>query len=83
MNHQNLPGSGRRTHRDIDAHLPTDQEKLTLRNIVDNAQLELVHPDNTAFDQDDNWRIRINSSGNLVIEIRVSGAWSARATYTP
>ncbi len=82
MKHSNLQDAGRRTHRDIDAHLPSDQEKLTLRNIVDNAELELVKDGNTAFDQDGNWRIRINSTGDLVIEVRDSGSWVQQGAFT-
>jgi hypothetical protein len=79
--HDQLQGAGRRTHRDIDAHLPTDQEKQTLRNVVDNAELELVKDGNTGFDQDGNWRIRIDSSGDLVIEVRDSGSWVVQARF--
>lgn len=80
--HDRLDGAGRRTHRDIDAQLPTCQEKQTLRNLVDNAELELVAADNTAFDQDGNWRLRINGS-DLVIEVRSSGSWVQKDIWTP
>jgi hypothetical protein len=81
--HERLPDVGRVTHRQIDAQLPSRPEKRTLRNIVANAELELIASGNTGFDQDDNWRIRIDGSGNLVIECRVSGTWTAQATWTP
>jgi hypothetical protein len=83
MKHQDLTGAGRETHRDIDARLPTLQEKETLRNLIQNAELELVAAGNTAFDQDGNWRLRINASGELVIEIRDSASWAQQASWTP
>jgi hypothetical protein len=82
VKHSQLEDSGRRTHREIDAHLPSDQEKQTLRNLVDLAELELVADDNTGFDQDGNWRIRIDSSGDLVIEVRDSGSWTQQASWS-
>jgi hypothetical protein len=83
VKHQDLPDSGRQTHRDIDARLPTLQEKETLRNLIQNAELELVADGNTGFDQDGNWRLRVNGSGDLVIEVRASGAWVEHAWWTP
>jgi len=74
--------NGRRTHRDIDAQLPTSQEKHTLRNVVDNAELELVADGNAGFDEDGNWRLRIDNSGDLVIEVRDSGSWVEAASFT-
>jgi hypothetical protein len=82
MKHQQLQDAGRKPHREIDAMLPTAQEKLTLRNLVENAELELLAPGNTAFDQDGNWRIRIDPSGHLVIEVRSSGTWTQQAQWT-
>jgi hypothetical protein len=82
MKHQDLTGAGRETHRDIDARLPTLQEKETLRNLIHNAELELVADGNTRFDQDGNWRLRIDSSGDLVIEVRDSGSWIQQARWT-
>jgi hypothetical protein len=81
MDHQKLKGVGRRTHREIDAHLPTDQEKQTLHNMLVNAELELVAAGNTGFDQDGNWRIRIDSAGDLVIEVHDSGEWVVQAAF--
>jgi len=82
MNHQRLPDAGRATHRDIDARLPTLQEKLALRNQVENAEIELVAPGNLAFDQDGNWRIRIDAGGALLIEVRDGGSWVQQAAWT-
>jgi hypothetical protein len=82
MRHQDIPGAGRKTHRAIDAALPTPQEKLALRNLVENAELELVADGNAGFDEDGNWRIRIDSSGDLVIEVRDSGSWVQQARWT-
>jgi hypothetical protein len=82
MKHQQLDDAGRQTHRDIDARLPSSQEKRALRNLVHKAELELVADGNTGFDQDGNWRLRIGSSGNLVIEVRDSGAWAEQARWT-
>ena len=82
MKHQQLDDAGRHTHRDIDAQLPTPQEKQTLRNLVTNAKLEIVADGNTQFDQDGNWRLRIDSSGHLVIEVRDSGSWTEQASFT-
>jgi hypothetical protein len=81
MKHQALPDAGRHTHRDIDARLPTLQEKETLRNLIHNAELELVADGNVAFDEDGNWRIRIDGSGGLVIEVRDSGSWVQQAKW--
>jgi hypothetical protein len=81
VKHQDLDQVGRRTHRDIDARLPTLQEKETLRNLALNAELELVADGNVGFDEDGNWRIRIDSSGNLVIEVRSSGSWVEQASW--
>jgi hypothetical protein len=81
VKHNQLQDAGRRTHRDIDANLPTDPEKQTLRNVVDNAELELVKDGNTGFDQDGNWRLRIDTNGDLVIEVRDSGSWVERASF--
>lgn len=82
MKHQQLPGAGRETHREIDARLPSLQEKQTLRNLVQNAELELVADGNTGFDQDGNWRIRVDSNGDLVIEVRDAGSWDQQARWT-
>ena len=82
MKHRQLQGAGRRTHRHIDLQLPTPQEKQSLRNLLDNAELEFVQDDNTGFDQDGNWRIRIDSSGDLVIEVRTAGSWVQQAAFT-
>ena len=82
MDHSQLTGTGRITHREIDAQLPTDQEKQTLHNIAANAELELLVTGNSAFDQDGNWRLRIDGNGDLVIEARVGGTWTAQATLT-
>ena len=82
MAHQDLPDTGRETHRDIDARLPTLQEKLALRNQVENAEIELVAPDNTGFDQNGNWRIRVDTNGDLIIEVRDSGSWVEQASWT-
>jgi hypothetical protein len=81
MRHQDLDGAGRHTHRDVDARLPSLQEKQALRNLVRNAELELVADGNTGFDQDGNWRIRIDGSGELVIEVRDSGSWVQQAAW--
>jgi hypothetical protein len=81
MRHHRLQGAGRRTHREIDALLPTDQEKLTLRHLVNDAELELVAEGNTGFDQDGNWRIRIDGGGRLVIEVRDGGSWVEQAAF--
>ena len=81
MDHRRLTGAGRKTHREIDKHLPSPQEKETLTNIVDNGELEMVSSGNAGFDQDGNWRIRIDSAGDLVIEVRQSGAWVEQAKY--
>ena len=81
MNHQDLPASGRETHRDIDARLPTLQEKETLRNLIQNAELELVPSGNTGFDQDGNWRLRIDNGRDLVIEVRDNGSWVPQANW--
>lgn len=81
MDHQRLTGTGRRTHREIDRLLPTDQQKQTLHNLLVNAELELVASGNTSFDQDGNWRIRIDSAGDLVIEVRDSGSWVVEAKF--
>jgi len=82
MDHQRLKGVGRRTHREIDAQLPSDQEKQTLHNLLINAELEFVAAGNTGFDQDGNWRVRIDSAGDLVIEVRHAGAWVAQAAFS-
>ena len=82
MRHQDLPDAGRATHRDIDGRLPTLQEKLALRNQVENAQIELVADGNLGFDEDGNWRIRIDTNGDLLIEIRASGSWVQQASWT-
>jgi hypothetical protein len=82
MRHQQLDGAGRETHRDIDARLPSLQEKQALRNLLRNAEIELVADGNSGFDQDGNWRIRIDSSGDLVMEARDSGAWVTQATWS-
>lgn len=82
MKHQHLPDTGRETHREIDARLPTRQEKLALRNQVENAEIELLAPGNRAFDQDGNWRICIDASGDLVIEVKDGGSWVQQAAWT-
>lgn len=82
MKHTQLDGAGRKTHRDIDARLPSAQEKDALRNLVQHAEIELVADGNAGFDQDGNWRIRIDSSGDLVIELRDSGTWTEQASWT-
>ena len=82
MRHQSLDGAGRKSHRDIDQHLPAAQEKRALRNLVQNAEIELVADGNSGWDEDGNWRIRIDSSGNLVIEVRDSGSWVQQAKWT-
>ncbi len=81
MKHQHLDGAGRHTHRDIDAQLPSLQEKQALRNLVGNAEIELVADGNSGFNQDGNWRIRIDGSGDLVIEVRESGSWVQQAAW--
>jgi hypothetical protein len=80
--HQSLRGAGRHTHREIDAQIPTVQEKQTLRNLVRNAEIEMVADGNVGFDEDGNWRIRIDSAGDLVIEVRISGTWIEQASWT-
>ena len=82
MKHSQLQDAGRHTHRQIDLQLPTPQEKQSLRNLLDNAELEFIQDDNTGFDQDGNWRIRIDSSGDLVIEVRMAGSWAQQAAFT-
>ena len=81
MRHDGLRGAGRCTHREIDVRLPTEQEKLALRNLVDEATLELVPEGNTGFDQDGNWRLRIDGAGDLVVEVREGGAWVMRGRF--
>jgi hypothetical protein len=44
--------------------------------------LKLVAEGNASFDHDGNWRIRIDSNGDLVIEVRESGAWVHEAKWT-
>lgn len=78
MHHDRLDGAGRRTHREIDQYLPTARQKQTLRNLLANAELELVAPGNSGFDQDGNWRIRIDASGDLLLEVRSSGSWTQK-----
>jgi hypothetical protein len=82
VRHHQLTDSGRHTHRDIDQALPTLQEKQALRNLVANAELELVADGNSGWDEDGNWRIRIDSSGDLVIEVRDSGSWVQQAKWS-
>ena len=82
VRHQELEGAGRETHRDIDARLPTLQEKQALRKVVENAELELVAEGNAGFGEDGNWRIRIDSSGDLVVEVREGGSWAQQAKWT-
>jgi hypothetical protein len=82
VRHHQLTDSGRKTHRDIDQALPTLQEKQALRNLVANAELELVADGNSGWDEDGNWRLRIDSSGDLVIEVRDSGSWVQQAKWS-
>jgi hypothetical protein len=82
MLHRQLYDSGRKTHRDIDAALPTRQEKNVLRNLAENAQLEFIASGNSGFDEDGNWRFRIDSNGDLVLEVRDSGSWVQQASWT-
>jgi hypothetical protein len=49
--------------------------------VVQDAELELVADGNTGFDQDGNWRIRIDASGDLVIEVRDGGSWVEQASW--
>jgi hypothetical protein len=42
----------------------------------------LVADGNVGFDEDGNWRIRIDSAGDLVIEVRDSGSWVQQASWT-
>jgi hypothetical protein len=82
VNHQDLSDVGRETHRDIDARLPTLQEKQSLRKFVENAEFELVADGNVGFNEDGNWRIRIDGSGDLMIEVRDAGSWVEQARWT-
>jgi hypothetical protein len=81
VQHDQLPDAGKYTHRQIDDRLPLAQEKQALRNLVANAEIELVPDGNTGWDQDGNWRIRIDSTGDLVIECRGSGSWVQQAKF--
>ena len=82
MRHNELTDSGRTPHREIDLRLPTRNGARTLLNLLQSQELEIIASGNTAFDQDDNWRLRINSSGNLVLEKRESGSWINKHTWT-
>jgi hypothetical protein len=51
------------------------------RQLLRDQKLEILHEHNTEFDQDGNWRLRINSSGDLVLEVRSSGTWTIKDTW--
>ncbi|MEA3374931.1 MAG: hypothetical protein U9R72_01835 [Chloroflexota bacterium] len=82
MHHNHLQGAGRTAHRDIDQQLPSPDEKRTLQKLLREQKLEIVAEGNTDFDQDGNWRLVINSSGDLDLERRESGSWTNKATWT-
>lgn len=82
MRHTDLTDSGRIPHREIDHRLPTRNGARTLLNLLQSQELEIIASGNTAFDEDDNWRLRIDSSGDLVLEKRESGSWVNKKTWT-
>ena len=82
MRHSQLTDAGRTPHREIDQQLPTSDEKQTLQKLLQDQKLEIVAEGNTGFDQDGNWRLVIDSGGNLDLEKRVSGSWVNKDTWT-
>lgn len=82
MRHNQLQDAGRIPHREIDKRLPSLDVARTLQALLQDQKLEFIAEGNTDFDQDDNWRIMIDSSGDLVIEQRESGSWVTKATWS-
>ncbi|MFW6126128.1 MAG: hypothetical protein ACOC58_03395, partial [Chloroflexota bacterium] len=82
MRHDHLRDAGRTPHRDIDKQLPSPDEKMTLQKLLREQKFEIVAEGNTRFDQDGNWRLVINSNGDLDLERRESGSWTTKATWT-
>jgi hypothetical protein len=74
--HASLPDAGRTSHFEIDARLPTEEEKDALRG----ADLDTFYfgDPNT----DGSWRLYYDGT-NLLIQVRVSGSWQTEATFTP
>ena len=52
------------------------------RALVQNREPELIADGNTGFDQDGNWRLRIDGRGDFVIEARDSRSWVRLANWT-
>ena len=50
-----------------------------LKRVNDN-KLEIVADGNSDKNEDDNWRF-IESSGNLLVQKRISGTWTTLETY--
>jgi hypothetical protein len=82
MRHDQLQDAGRTPHRDVDQRLPSPDEKRTLQKLLREQKLEIVAEGNTDFDQDGNWRLVIDSGGNLDLEKRESGTWTTKAPWT-
>jgi hypothetical protein len=74
--------TGRTAHREIDKRLPNPEEKRTLQKLILEQKLEFIADGNTDFDQDDNWRLVIDGSGNMDLDKRESGSWVNKATWT-
>jgi hypothetical protein len=74
--HASLPDAGRVSHFDIDARLPTVEEKDALRG----ADLDTFYfgDPNT----DGSWRIYFDGT-DLLVQVRESGSWTTQAQFTP
>jgi hypothetical protein len=62
--------------------LNAEQTKRTnwILTKVSKSIFELIHPDNKDVDQDGNFKLEINSSGNLIFQYRESGTWTTYDT---
>jgi hypothetical protein len=74
--HRDLPDAGRITHPEIDARLPTAEEKQALRG----ADLDTVYFGDP--DTDGSWRIYFDGT-DLLIQSRESGTWTTQGRFTP
>lgn len=82
MRHEDLHNVGREPHREIDQRLPTADQKTTLDQLTQDQKLEFIAAGNTDFDQDGNWRLVIDATGNMDLDKRESGSWVNKATWT-
>ena len=84
-NHASLPDAGRTSHFEIDRLLKCLQGNATLPGdlvLGDGKAIYFLKAGNTAKESNGNWRVMVSGT-DLVIQVRVTGAWTTEATFTP